>query len=79
MRYYEIASGFRVIINHDEQKIIDDAIQNNGVIVGLNDERKKQIVHNMIGKGLITLIKIDGKPRLIVNSIDNIWRDVDGR
>lgn len=78
MRYYEIASGFRVIINHDEQKIIDDAKQNNGV-VGLNDERKKQIVHNMIGKGLITLIKIDGKPRLIVNSIDNIWRDVDGR
>lgn len=75
MRYHEIAHGFRVILNSEEQQIIDDAEKNNGVVKGLKDERKKDLVHSMIGKGLITAIKVDGKPVLIVNSVANIWRE----
>lgn len=79
MKFCEIASGFRVIVNKDEQAIIDDAEKNNGIVVGLNDEQKKQLVHVMIGKDLIKLIKIDNKPTLVINSIDYIWRDKNGR
>ncbi len=74
MRYLEIASGVRVVVSSEEQSILDTA--NGGIVKGLsNDPRKKELAHRMVGKGLLTLIKVDGKPVLAVNSINDIWRN----
>jgi hypothetical protein len=75
MRYAEIASGVRVVLNNEEQGILDKAGEG-GIITGFqNDARKKELVHQMIGKGILTLHKIKGKPVVAVNSINDIWRD----
>jgi hypothetical protein len=75
MRYLEIASGIRTIVNMEEQEIIDGA--KNGIITGFNscDERKKEIIRKMIEKNILTLHKLNGKKVIAVNSVNDIWRD----
>lgn len=73
MRYHEIASSVRVIVSSEEQSIIDTA--KDGIVKGLSDGRTKEVAHRMIGKGLLRLIKVDGKLVLAVNSINDIWRN----
>lgn len=75
MRYHEIASGLRIVLNNEEQGILDTAGKG-GIVSGFqSDGRKKEIVRNMLAKGILTLHKVEGKPVVAVNSINDIWRD----
>ena len=79
MRYREIASGMRLVVHSEEQDIIDGA--RDGIIKGIpkDDKRKLELVRSMLAKDLLTLIKVDGKPVVAVNSIDHIWRSKNDR
>lgn len=73
MRYFEIASGFRLPVYSEEQELLDKIP--NGVNQDELDEREQELARLMVSRGVLAQSINNGMIRYKPNSAANIWRD----
>ena len=79
MRYHEIASGFRVPVSGEEQRILRMVGQQAVAADALRCERDQEVARTMVLRGLLdTCRDKDGKPAYRSNSVHDVWRERDG-
>jgi hypothetical protein len=76
MRYHEIAAGFQVPINGEEQELLAQA--NPNLVQDSMDERDQQLAQLMVSRGLLRQFMKDGKVHYRPDSERDIWRNRDG-
>lgn len=73
MRYHEIASGFRLPVDGEEQEILSKAEE--GVTERDLDDREAEVARKMTSRGLLKRRKRDGEITYVASSVKDIWSD----
>lgn len=76
MRYYEIASGFRLPVSSEEQEFLNRA--SGGLPKDELDERDEELARLMVSRGVLDHYMKDNRIFYRPNSATDIWRDRDG-
>jgi hypothetical protein len=75
MRYFEIAGGFRMPINEEEQEVLTLIQESELEIEDSNlDERQQELARQMVSRGLLNRLHKDGKIYYEPNGLPDIWR-----
>ena len=75
MRFHEIASGLRVPVSSEEQRMLD-RIAVDGSNISDMDERSQEVARRMVSRGLLDAVGSGDEPKhLRVNSSRDIWRE----
>jgi hypothetical protein len=75
MRYFEIAGGFRMPINEEEQEVLTLIQESEHEIEDSNlDERQQELARQMVSRGLLNRLHKDGKIYYEPNGLPDIWR-----
>lgn len=73
MRYFEITSGMRVPISAEERSLLDAAEE--GVVArDAMDERTAEVARQMVTRGLLLRLRVDGKVCFGANTDPNLRR-----
>jgi hypothetical protein len=73
MRYHEIASGFRVPVDMEEQQLLDAASSARLRAEDLS-ERELEVAQRMTSRGLLNRGRDDDGAFYVANSLADIWR-----
>lgn len=73
MRYYEIASGYRIPVDNEEQDLLDAAGSTHLPEHDL-DERQQQVASKMTSRGLLNRREDERGVYYTANSLSDIWR-----
>lgn len=73
MRFVEIAGGILQPVSIEETLVMDK-IRGNGKPMPRSelDEREMELARNLVSRGLLTRLKIEGKTHLFVNDLQEI-------
>lgn len=75
MRYFEIAGGFRMPVNEEEQEVLTLIQESEHSIDDSNlDERQQEVARKMVSRGLLNRLQKDGKIYYEPNGLPDIWR-----
>ena len=74
MRYFEIASGFRLPVYSEEQELLDK-MPDRGIAQDDLDERGQELARLMVSRGVLAQSVIDNVIHYRPNSVKDIWRD----
>lgn len=75
MRFFEIQGGVNVALSNEESELVDKITDSNGAAANTLSDRERQVSRRLVSKGALRRIEKDGKPYLIPNSLDEVWRD----
>lgn len=79
MRFHEIASGFRVPVSGEEQRMLRRVGSKTLAADSLDDERDQEVARTMVRRGLLDPCRDeDGKLAYRSNSVNDIWREPHG-
>jgi hypothetical protein len=75
MRYFEIAGGFRMPVNSEEQDLLT-LLKESEEFVSEDelDERQQELARLMLSRGLLNRLQKDGKIYYEPNGLPDIWR-----
>ncbi len=73
MRYFEITSGMRVPVSAEERQLLDAAEQDI-IVRDTLDERTAEIARQMVTRGLLLRMRVDGKVCFGPNADPNLRR-----
>ena len=73
MRFFEITSGIRINVSHEEQQILDRATHQ--LAKSDLDDREKEVARRMVSRGLLKRLKKPDKKIYFKNNKDDLRRD----
>lgn len=73
MRYFEIAGGARIPVDHEEHDLLERASGTRLEDAGL-DEREQEVARKMVSKGLLNFINGDDGAYYETNKLEDVWR-----
>lgn len=77
MKFIEVAGGLLQPVSNEENIIIEQVRGNNGPLPkSVLDHREKEIARNLVNRGLLTRITLEGKLYFVVNDLEDIWGDI---
>lgn len=74
MRWFEIASGFRLPVCSEEQEMLNRA-EKEPMAKATMDERDEEVARLMVSRGVLKQVMKDDEVYYIPNSAKDIWRD----
>lgn len=74
MRFYEISSGFRVVINGEEQKLLDRFNTTKTISKSDLSEREFELALKMVSRGLLDRRREGEKFVFVPNDPADLWR-----
>lgn len=75
MRYFEIASGFRLPVYSEEQELLDKMPEKGTIVQDDLDEREQELARLMVSRGVLAQSVMDNVIHYKPNSVKDIWRD----
>ena len=73
MRYFEITSGMRVPVSAEERALLNAAEQG-AIVRDTLDERTAEVARQMVTRGLLVRLRVDGKVCFGANADPNLRR-----
>lgn len=74
MRYFEITSGMRVPISGEERALLNRVEETGHIARDTLDEREAEIARQMVRRGVLVRLRVDGKVCFGANADHNLRR-----
>jgi len=75
MKFFDLPSGFGILISNEESVLIDKIKQNQGCVAKKSlDAREQTVAAGLVAKDVLTRTRRDGKLYYLIAAVDQIWR-----
>ena len=75
MKFFDLPSGFGILISNEESVLIDKIKQNQGSMAKKSlDTREQMVAAGLVAKDVLTRTRRDGKLYYTIAAVDQIWR-----